>query len=233
MFLSFLELLMSFRLFFLLHFTGTDAYPKPLPAAEERACFEAARGADPAAAKKARDRLVLHNLRLVAHVTKKYDTHAESQEDLLSIGTIGLLKAVDSYSPEKKVRFSTYAARCIENELLMKFRSNRKFDRDVSIQELTEEDTEGSRPAGSDPIADDADLQADAEQRLMTEALYRQMKEVLTPRERLVLSRRYGLGGSEEQPQWKVAEKLGVSRSYVSRIEKAAIAKLKRRMDCS
>ena len=230
MFFSLLEWLMSFRLFLLLHFTGTNAYPKPLSVREEAQYFEQMQKADRTAAKKAREQLILHNLRLVAHIVKKYDTHNESQEDLLSIGTIGLLKAVDSYRPGRNVRFSTYAARCIENELLMKFRANRKSDRDISVQELSGEDTENETGSAADRIADRSDLQETAEQNLMAELLRRQMKKVLTPREKYVLERRYGLEDGEEEPQWKIARRLGVSRSYVSRIEKGAVEKLRTAM---
>ncbi len=226
-----LELLSGLRWLFLLHFTGNSAYPKPLSAEEETKCFEQLQSEDSAKRKAAKDRLVLHNLRLVAHVIKKYDTHAESKEDLLSIGTIGLLKAVDTFSTERRVRFSTYAARCVENEILMKFRSNKKTERDVSLQELTESDPESSRTLFADPVLDPSDPQEEVEDRLMKEALLREMTR-LPKREGQVLRMRYGLSPYErEYAQWEVAKKLGISRSYVSRIEKSAISRLKKHLN--
>ena len=149
----------------------------------------------------------------------------------MSIGTIGLLKAVDTFSTERRVRFSTYAARCVENEILMKFRANKKTERDVSLQELTEADPESSRTLFADPVLDPSDPQDEVEDRLMKEALLREMTR-LPKREAQVLRMRYGLSPYErEYAQREVAKKLGISRSYVSRIEKSAISRLKKHLN--
>ena len=162
----------------------------------------------------ARNRLVEHNLRLVAHIIKKYYTQASNQEDLISIGTIGLIKAVNTFRPDKKIRLATYASRCIENEILMHFRAQRKLQGEVSLSEAIETDKAGNT------------MQEDLEGREDQQLIRRLVAERLTPREADVIRRRYGLDGHPPQTQRQVAAAYGISRSYVSRIEKRALEKL-------
>ena len=176
----------------------------------------------------ARSELIEHNLRLVAHIIKKYYASCENQDDLISIGTIGLIKAVDTFDPAKGARLATYAARCIENEILMYFRGQKKSAQDVSIQDPIDVDGEGNPLtlmdilATEDTVADDLDL------RVKSEKLHALLREMPYGREKTVLILRYGLYGGEPHTQRMAAKKLGISRSYVSRIEKKALASLRR-----
>lgn len=202
------------------------SFPKALGAEEERELVERAAAGDI----EARNRLVEHNLRLVAHVVKKYYSSGADTEDLISIGTIGLIKGVNTYRPEKGVRLATYAARCAENEILMYFRSLRKSSGDVSLSEALDTDAEGNSLSLMDVLAVDDDL---AERVSLKEAS-RQVREcvesALEPREGEIIRLRYGLGGARPLTQRECAEKLGISRSYVSRIEKRAVEKLREAM---
>ena len=174
----------------------------------------------------ARNTLVEHNLRLVAHIIKKYYTQADNQDDLISIGTIGLIKAVNTFNHDKNIKLATYASRCIENEILMHFRLCRKMQGEVSLNETIETDGDGGDLYLSDVVgsADTLleDLQ-DAEERLLVRRL---VEERLTEREADIIRRRYGLGGRQPQTQKEVAAAYGISRSYVSRLEKKALEKL-------
>lgn len=172
--------------------------------------------------------LIERNLRLVAHVIKKYQHLDEDTEDLISIGTIGLIKAIVTFDPQKNNRLGTYAARCIENEILMLLRSKRKLSREVSLYEPIGTDYEGNEIQLYDIIEakeDDAYTQVSLKENI--QQLYHQVETLLSPRERLVLKLRYGLYDAEEYTQREVAKQLGISRSYVSRIEKSAIEKLR------
>lgn len=173
--------------------------------------------------------LIERNLRLVAHVMKKYQYLNEDMEDLISIGTIGLIKAVTTYNPEKNSRLGTYAARCIENEILMLLRNRRKLSREVSLYEPIGTDREGNKIRLYDIIEAP---EADAHERLALKddikMLYQKVESELSPRERMILKMRYGLYNQEEYTQREIAARLGISRSYVSRIEKSAIEKLRR-----
>ena len=172
--------------------------------------------------------LIERNLRLVAHVIKKYQHLEESQEDLISIGTIGLIKAIITFNPEKNNRLGTYAARCIENEILMMLRSKKKLSKEVSLYEPIGTDRDGNEIQLFDIIeAEDADAQKKICLKDDIKLLYDKIESVLTPRERLVLKMRYGLYNQEEYTQREIADQLGISRSYVSRIEKSAIEKLR------
>ena len=198
-------------------------FPKPLSVEEEFYYMKKSREGD----LTAREILILRNMRLVAHVVKKYQCPEYEQEELISIGTIGLIKAIATVDGEKG-RLSTYAARCIENELLMYFRSRKKSNREVSYYEPIGTDKEGNEISlldvieSQDPDAFDMIAMQDD-----TVELYKQLPVVLTERERNVLSLRYGLYGGKEYTQREVAEHLGISRSYISRIEKNAIEKLR------
>ena len=174
----------------------------------------------------ARNRLVEHNLRLVAHIIKKYYTQASNQEDLISIGTIGLIKAVNTFRPDKKIRLATYASRCIENEILMYCRAQRKLQGEVSLSEAIETDKAGNALYLQDVVGADDTMQEDLEGREDQQLIRRLVAERLTPREADVIRRRYGLDGHPPQTQRQVAAAYGISRSYVSRIEKRALEKL-------
>ena len=198
-------------------------FPPPLSAEEERAAFEAHRTGDATA----REKLILHNLRLVSHIVKKYYSTAKNQEDLVSIGSIGLIKAVDSFKIETGVKFATYAAKCIQNEILMCFRSQKKLSAEVSIHETIDVDRDGNPLTYMDVIASDENLVEDTDRRIKNAAIRRLVATVLDEREREVVVLRYGLTGKDPLTQREVAELLGISRSYVSRIEKAALETLK------
>ncbi|MBQ2923777.1 MAG: RNA polymerase sporulation sigma factor SigK [Tyzzerella sp.] len=172
--------------------------------------------------------LIERNLRLVAHVMKKYQHLEENQEDLISIGTIGLIKAIITFNPDKNNRLGTYAARCIENEILMMLRTRKKISKEVSLYEPIGTDREGNEIQLYDIMeAEDTDIQAKIALKDDILLLYDKIESVLSPRERLVLKMRYGLYNQEEYTQREIAEQLGISRSYVSRIEKSAIEKLR------
>lgn len=172
--------------------------------------------------------LIERNLRLVAHIVKKYQSCEEDTEDLLSIGTIGLIKAVVTFNPDKSVRLGTYAARCIENEILMYLRTKKKSSREISLYEPIGTDREGNEIQLFDIIeTDEDDAHRKIELKDNIRLLYRKVESELSPRERLVLKMRYGLYNEEEYTQREIAKILGISRSYVSRIEKSAIEKLR------
>ncbi|MBQ2755730.1 MAG: RNA polymerase sporulation sigma factor SigK, partial [Oscillospiraceae bacterium] len=175
----------------------------------------------------AKNMLVEHNLRLVAHVIKKYYSAADDQDDLISIGTIGLIKAVSTFDADKGSRFATYAARCIENEILMYFRSRKKCAQDVYISDPIDTDKNGNSLTLIDVISDDSSIFDTIELKLNCEKLCRSINEQLDPREQEIIVMRYGLCGYSPLAQREVAAKLGISRSYVSRIEKKALEKLR------
>lgn len=201
----------------------TGSFPQPLSSAQERAALEAMQAGDPAA----RDKLIEHNLRLVAHVVKKYYASREDQDDLVSIGTIGLIKAVSTFKPDKNIRLATYACRCIENEILMYFRTLRKQSQEVSLSEPIDNDSEGNAISLLDVISCEDTMLEQVELSDRQQLLYRYLTEALEPREREILFLRYGLTGRPPLPQREVADQCGISRSYVSRIEKKALKKLK------
>ncbi len=203
---------------------SNNSFPDPLIKDEEDLYVEKARLGD----KKARSKLIEHNLRLVAHIVKKYDSKNEDTDDLISIGTIGLIKGVDSYSKKKNTRLTTYAARCIENEVLMYFRNNKKRSKDISINESVGFDKEGNEITILDILktpAPDFALDIHKEDNI---ADLKQYFNVLTDREKEIITERYGLDDKDEITQKEIAKKLGISRSYVSRIEKRALTKILR-----
>ncbi|MBM6826083.1 RNA polymerase sporulation sigma factor SigK [Mordavella massiliensis] len=203
------------------------SFPQPLTASEEREYMQRYTEGD----LEAKHILIERNLRLVAHIVKKYQTCEEETEDLLSIGTIGLIKAVVTFNPEKCVRLGTYAARCIENEILMYLRAKKKSSREISLYEPIGTDREGNEIQLFDIIeTEEEDAHQKAELSEDIRLLYQKVESELSPRERLVLKMRYGLYNEEEYTQREIAGQLGISRSYVSRIEKSAIEKLRREM---
>ena len=206
-------------------------FQKPLTAGEEAYYLRQLRGEDEEAAKEAKDILVERNLRLVAHIVKKYQNVDEDVEDLISIGTVGLIKAIDSFD-EKKGRLATYACRCIDNELLMMLRSKKKKSREVSLYEPIGQDKEGNEIHLVDIIEQQQyDVVEEMEHRNSLKKLLEYMEDSLTERERQILIMRYGLGGRKELTQNDIGEMFGISRSYVSRIEKKTLKKLKERFE--
>lgn len=202
-----------------------EAFLSPLTKAEEEDCIKRLNNND----KSAREQLILHNMRLVAHVTKKYSVNEDESEELISIGTVGLIKAVSSFNADYGSRFATYAIRCIENEILMYYRSKKKTKSDVSLFEPIGTDKEGNQIQLMDVIEnDDIDVSNNILKNESIDKLNKYIKEVLSEREYYILVQRYGLLGHEEMTQRQIAKILGISRSYVSRIEKRALDKLKK-----
>ena len=210
-------------LYLALNVANAGSFPAQLPAKEEEKLVDLAERGDEAARKK----LVEHNLRLVAHITKKYYNSGADSDDLISIGTIGLIKAVSTFSRGKGIRLATYAARCIENEILMYFRFTKKSAQDVFIGDAIETDKDGNQLTFNDIISDPENIEESTELKIHLEKLGRYINSVLTPRERAVITLRYGIGGRDELTQREVADRLGISRSYVSRIEKTVLNKLR------
>lgn len=203
---------------------NNQAFPNPLtPEEEEHYLMLMAKGD-----REAREKLIEHNLRLVAHIVKKYQNQTDDKEDLISIGTIGLIKAIDSFSPDKGTKLATYAARCIDNEILMLFRSTKKMRNDVSLYDPIGYDKEGNEICLIDVVRDeDKDLNDIIIQQLAIEKIEKNLKS-LTQRERDIIVRRFGLENHKEETQQEIAKSYGISRSYVSRIEKRALMKLYR-----
>lgn len=205
----------------------SGSFPKPLTPEEERRYLERSAQGD----LEARNILVERNLRLVAHVMKKYYAQTADQEDLISIGTIGLIKGITTFDASKGARLATYAARCVENEILMYFRSTRKSAQDVSLSDYIETGTDGAPLELMDVICEDCDLLEQVSDREAVFRLRQAMGRCLTEQERTVVILRYGLGGRAPLRQRQVAERLGISRSYISRIEKRALQKLRKELE--
>lgn len=222
-----LNLLFDNLLFFALHLEAGSVFPKPLSAAEEEECFRKMHEGD----NSARSKLIEHNMRLVAHIIKKYYNVTTDQEDLISIGTIGLIKAVSSFDYSKKVKFATYASRCIENEILMHFRSLKKSAGDIYFDEPIDTDKEGNQLTLIDIIAEDDGIVEKIDLSIKSEQLYRFLDECLDEREITIIKHRYGLYGCKPLTQREVAQKLDISRSYVSRIEKKALQTLRKKYE--
>lgn len=222
MFTYFLAAALSNILYFILHVSNPGSFPRALTQKEETELLDRYRNGDD----EARKLLIEHNLRLVAHVVKKYyDTNFDS-DDLISIGTIGLIKAISSFNENKGTKLATYAARCIENEILMYFRAQKKTSLDVFINDPIDTDKEGNALTLLDVIASDFSMVDDIDKRLKIRKLREFLKTALNDRERKIIILRYGLGGKPPLPQREVAKRLQISRSYVSRIEKKALEKL-------
>jgi len=202
---------------------STGSFPKTLTAEEERHYLELASQGD----LEARNILIERNLRLVAHIMKKYYAQGADQEDLISIGTIGLIKGITSFDLSKGARLATYAARCVENEILMHFRSQRKCSQDVSLSDYIETGSDGAELSLMEVISSDDDLLEQLSLRETIERVRLAVSECLTEQERQVILLRYGLGGRQPMRQREVAAKIGISRSYISRIEKRALGKLR------
>lgn len=210
--------------YFALHVKGAGAFPPPLSAEREAELLEKSRNGDD----DARNELIEHNLRLVAHIVKKYYNTGADQDDMISIGTIGLIKAVSTFNADKGIHLATYASRCIENEILMFFRNQKKTAQDVFISDPIDTDKDGNTLTLIDVIADKSDIADEIDTKIKVEKLRVILPVCLTERERLIIEMRYGLFGREELTQREIAKKLNISRSYVSRIEKSALEKLRK-----
>ncbi len=205
----------------------STSFPNPLTEKEEQYYVSKLESDD----QEAKAILIEHNLRLVAHIAKKYTSPTTSQDDLISIGTIGLIKAVNTYSGKKSTRLATYAARCIENEILMSIRSSKRIKQEISLSLPIGVDKDGNEISFNDILGTDTDEIIDSiDCKIQAGKLHKAIKEVLTPREQKVIILRYGLDGYGQRPQREIAKALNISRSYVSRIEKKALEKLKVRL---
>ena len=206
---------------------STGSFPRPLTEQEEKHYLELAAGGD----LEARNILIERNLRLVAHIMKKYYTQTSDQEDLISIGTIGLIKGITTFDGSKGARLATYAARCVENEILMYFRSQKKSAQDVSLSDYIETGTDGAELSLMDVVAEDCDLLEEISNRELAEQLRRAVENDLTDQERQIIYLRYGIDGKPARRQREVAQMTRISRSYVSRIEKRALQKLRNALE--
>ena len=219
--------LMMNGLFFTLRLSGgSGSFPRPLKAAEEREYLERAAQGD----LEARNLLVEHNLRLVAHIVKKYYAQTGDQDDLISIVTIGLIKGISTFKSDKNVRLATYASRCIENEILMHFRAQKKLAGEVSLADSLDGDDDGSSLSLMDVIAVDDNMLEELDTRDACRKVRHCVDTCLTDRERSIITLRYGLDDRPPRTQREIASRCGISRSYVSRIEKRALEKLEQAM---
>ena len=221
----FLQLLQQV-FFFFLHVAESGSFRKPLTKQEESDCFNAMAQGD----RHARERLILHNMRLVVHITKKYGVLPAEQEELISIGTIGLIKAVNTFKVDKNIKLATYASRCIENEILMHLRKTANQKGEISLDEPLNTDWDGNELLLSDVLGTDSDLvvkpiEADVDRQMLREAMSH-----LNEREHLIISMRFGLEGRKTATQKEVADCMGISQSYISRLEKRIVSRLRREM---
>ncbi|MEE0061369.1 MAG: RNA polymerase sporulation sigma factor SigK [Acutalibacteraceae bacterium] len=212
---------------FILHLTQSNTYPKPLSAEEEKHYLERVVTGDI----EARNILVEHNLRLVAHIVKKYHSNNNNYDDLISVGIIGLIKAINTFDSTKAQRLSCYASTCIQNEILMLFRNNKRTQQEISLNESVDSDNDGNNLVLMDVIAVNDDIVDQLDIKIKSEKLASYINEVLDEREKLVIALRYGLDGNDEKPQREIAKMLNISRSYVSRIETKALKKLRKRFE--
>ncbi len=208
--------------------SGGNTFPKPLTSEEEKEYLKQySEGSI-----EAKNILIERNLRLVAHIVKKYTNYQKDSEDLISIGTIGLIKAITTFRNDKGIKLATYAARCIENEILMYIRTNKKYNRDVYLQDTVGIDRDGNEVTLEDKIADEGmSIDEEVALNIQSKTLYEKIKKVLKGREKKIIELRYGLVNGEELTQKDIAKMLGISRSYVSRIEKKALEKLYKEME--
>jgi RNA polymerase sporulation-specific sigma factor len=227
MFSNLIAFALNNLLYFALHLEGNGVFPKPLLAKEEHEYFLKMAEGD----NDARNKLIEHNLRLVAHIIKKYYSNSREQDDLISIGTIGLIKAVSTFDYTKGTRFATYASRCIENEILMYFRSMKKSSGEIHFEESIDTDKDGNQLTLMDIVADTGCMIEQVDLNIKSEQLYKFIDECLDEREAQIIKLRYGLYGYHPLTQREIADKLNISRSYVSRIEKKALHVLKKKYD--
>lgn len=224
-----LSFLGQYVCFFLLHVCGNGSFPKPLSAKQEREYLIKVSQGDI----NARNILVEHNLRLVAHIIKKYYSTQSDQDDLVSIGTIGLIKAINTFDINKNIKLSSYASRCIENEILMHFRNIRKTSQDISLNEAIDTDKDGNPLSLMDVLSVDDNILESIDNKLNKSKLFDYIESELDDREKQVIILRYGLNGKKPMPQREIAKILGVSRSYISRIETKALKSLRKKYERS
>lgn len=221
------EIISKGFLFFALHIKNGNSFPPALSAKDEKEYIAKYKQGDI----NAKNILIEHNLRLVAHITKKYSSNPNEQDDLISIGTIGLIKAVNTFDGAKGIKLATYASKCIENEVLMYFRSLKKSAQDVSINEPIDSDSEGNPLTLMDIVCVEDTIADDISDRIEMTKLYRYVEELDDEREKEIIVMRYGLYGTVPLTQKQIAKKLDISRSYVSRIEKRVLEKLRKKFD--
>ena len=220
--LGFLTFIQS-SIFLLGYISNNSLFPEPLPSDEEKEVLEKLKNGD----EEARNILIERNLRLVAHISKKYVGTKIDQDDLISIGTIGLIKGINSFNPDKGIKLSTYVSRCIDNEILMYLRSSKKLNAEVYLEDTIGKDKDDNTVTLQEVIeSNDKSIEDEIDLKFKIKNLYRKMKEVLKDREKLILELRFGLGGKNPKTQKQIANMMGISRSYVSRIETKAIGKL-------
>ena len=213
-------------LFFALHIKNSGSFPPALSKGEEKIYLQKLKSGD----KNAKNKIIEHNLRLVAHIVKKYTSDSEEQDDLISIGTIGLIKGVNTFDESKGIKLATYASKCIENEILMYFRNKKKISQDISINEPIDTDNEGNPLTLMDIIFIQEDTSEKIDEKLMINKLYACISELEDEREKQIIIMRYGLYSTAPYTQKQIAKKLNISRSYVSRIEKKVIEKLRKKL---
>lgn len=227
--MDFLSFLCQYIHFLVLHVCGNGSFPRPLSAKEEKELLQKIKLGD----NNARNKLVEHNLRLVAHIIKKYYAANNDQDDLVSIGTIGLIKAINTFDPDKNIKLSSYASRCIENEILMYFRNCKKTSQDVYLNEVIETDKDGNPLTLYDVLATEDNIIDELDSKINCEKIPKYINEVLDEREKQIIILRYGIGDYDPLTQREVAKLLDISRSYVSRIEKKALLKLRKKFENS
>ena len=222
-----LMMLANYCYLFILHVCKSGSFPKPLSQKQEREYLLKAKSGDISA----RNKLVEHNLRLVAHIIKKYYSTQTDHDDLVSIGTIGLIKAINTFDADKNIKLSSYASRCIENEILMHFRSSKKSSQDISLNEAIDTDKDGNPLTLIDVLSFEVDFAEDLDIKVKSKKLSDYIKSELNDREQQVIIMRYGLNDNKPLTQREVAIKLGISRSYISRIEKRALSLLRKKYE--
>lgn len=227
MFSAIISFLSANFLYFILHISNTSCFPKPLKKKEEEEALERLARGD----KNARALLIERNLRLVSHIVKKYYSKTNDTEDLISIGTIGLIKAIDSFKSDKGIRLATYASRCIENEILMHFRNIKKNASDVYLGDSLESDRDGNPLTLQDTISDNRDMAEDLEKKIRWEKAAEYLENLEDEREREIIILRYGLDNKKPLTQREVAARLNISRSYVSRIEKKVLSDMRKNIE--
>lgn len=232
MFMLVIQMVLKNLMFFALYFDGNNNFPKPLSKKEEAECIKKVAEGDI----KAREKLIEHNLRLVVYIVKKHYSESKEQEDLISIGTIGLIRAVETFSENRNTNFSTYAGKCIDNQIKMYFRKIKHQQNEIYLDAPIEVDKDGNALTIADIFKDMTDVSKEVDLRIDLQKLYRYINESLDEREKMILCSRYGLNSTKGFPnkamtQREVAEKLNISRSYVSRIEKKALKKLADRFE--
>lgn len=227
MFSAIISFLSANFLYFILHISNTSCFPKPLKKKEEEEALERLARGD----KNARALLIERNLRLVSHIVKKYYSKTNDTEDLISIGTIGLIKAIDSFKPDKGIRLATYASRCIENEILMHFRNIKKNASDVYLGDSLESDRDSNPLTLQDTISDNRDMAEDLEKKIRWEKAAEYLENLEDEREREIIILRYGLDNKKPLTQREVAARLNISRSYVSRIEKKVLSDMRKNIE--